>query len=96
MSFCNDDLAIPSVRWIGVYPSEIRKFNLLSLPLTKEDVNRLENLVKRPYLTTTIYEELLVLQKNLKKSEVEGLISTQIDDWIDSYLLSKIESGDGI
>lgn len=96
-SFLSDELAIPSIRWIGVYPSEIKKFNLLALPLTHGDVVRLNSLLKRPYLSKKIYKELLILQKAANKSEVEALISSaRVVDWIDSYLFNKIQSGEFI
>ncbi|KAJ6628976.1 Meiotic recombination protein SPO11 [Pseudolycoriella hygida] len=40
MSYC--DLAIPSINWIGVLPSEIKKYKLKSLQLTNEDCIRLD------------------------------------------------------
>lgn len=94
MSFCSEDLAIPCIRWIGVYPSEIKNLSLQSLPLTKEDVSRIDSMIKRPYISTRIYKELLVLKKTLQKAEVEALASSGIVDWIDSYLFNKIQSGE--
>ncbi|KAG4073105.1 hypothetical protein HA402_009524 [Bradysia odoriphaga] len=93
MSYFNDNLAIPSIRWIGVFPSEIKKFNLLSLPMTPQDVNRLDSLMKRPYMSTKIYKELLVLKRTQKKSEVEALLSSTVVDCIHSHLLHKIQNG---
>lgn len=93
LSFLSDDLAIPSIQWIGVYPSEIKNLNLQSLPLTKDDVYRINDMIKRPYINTKIYQELLVLQNTKQKTEVEALTSSGIGDWIDSYLLNKIQSG---
>ncbi|XP_037033919.1 uncharacterized protein LOC119072743 isoform X2 [Bradysia coprophila] len=93
MSLFNDNLAIPSIQWIGVFPSEIKKFNLLSLPLTPQDINRLDSLMKRPYLSTKIYEELLVLKRTQKKSEVEALLSSTVVDCMHSHLLHKIHIG---
>lgn len=94
MSFCSEDLAIPCIRWIGVYPSEIKNLSLQSLPLTKEDESRIDSMIKRPYISTRIYKELLVLKKTLQKAEVEALASSGIVDWIDSYLFNKIQSGE--
>lgn len=89
----SDALAIPSIRWIGVYPSEIKDLSLLSLPMTKDDICRIDSMIKRPYISKEVYEELLVLRKTLKKAEVEALMTSGIVDWIDSYLSSKIQSG---
>lgn len=96
MSFCSDELAIPSIRWIGVYPSEIKKLNLHSLALTKEDICRIDSMIKRPYISKKTYEQLLILKQNLRKAEIEALMSGGIVDYIDSYLLSKIQSGECI
>lgn len=92
MSFSNDNLAIPSVQWIGVFPSEINKLKLLSSQLTKEDINRMGHMIKRQYVSRDVLKELLILQKISKKSEVEALMS----DEIVVYLLNKIETGDMI
>lgn len=93
MSHCTDDLAIPSIRWIGVYPSEIKTLRLQHLPLTKEDILRIDSIMKRPYISKKVYQELLVFKRILHKTEVEGLTSGGINDWIKSYLFNKIEKG---
>lgn len=93
MSFLSKDLAIPSIRWIGVYPSEIKQLNLQSLPLTKEDICRLDSMMKRSYISKKIFKELIVLKKTLRKTEVEAVMSSGIVDWIDSYLSNKIQNG---
>lgn len=96
MSYCNDDLAIPSIRWIGVCPSEIKSLGLQGIPVNNEDLHRIDAMIKRPYMSTQIYKELLELKTSKFKTEVEGLTSGGIIDWINSYLLKKIKSGDFI
>lgn len=96
MSFFNDNLAIPSIRWIGVLPSEMKKFKLQSMPMTQRDANRVDNLMKRPYLSKEIYEELLVLKKSKMKSEVEALLASTAVGCIHTHLLRKIQNGEVI
>lgn len=93
MSFCNDDLAIPAIRWIGVFPSEIKSLRLQSLPTIREDMVRIDGMIKRSYISKSVFKELLVLKTTSQKAEIESLTSGHIVDWIDSYLVNKIESG---
>jgi len=48
----NDKLNVPSIQWIGVYPSEIVSLNLPSVSLTKVDQARTTSLLKRSYINT--------------------------------------------
>lgn len=64
--------------------------------MTQRDTNRLESLMKRPYLNTKIYAELLVLKKSQKKAEVEALLSSAVVGCINSHLSQKIEAGEFI
>lgn len=93
MSFLNADLALPSLRWIGVYPSEIKKLRLQSLPLTERDNSRIDSMVKRHYISTQIFEELMILKKVKRKAELESLTANGMVDWIGSYLFNKIQGG---
>lgn len=91
MAHSSDDLAVPAIRWIGLLPSEIQPFKLLTIPLSQPDQNRLKSLIKRPYLTENLYDELLVLKRNQCKAELESLAINGITYLINTYLREKIE-----
>lgn len=48
----NEMLSIPSIKWLGVYPTDIVSLNLPSIPLTNLDRARLKSLSKRSYVNS--------------------------------------------
>lgn len=91
MSYGADELAVPSISWIGVYPSEIDHLGLSHITLTNDDVRRINGMIKRPYIKQKVYEELLALKTTGRKTEVEALTVGSIE--LIDYLRKKIESG---
>ncbi|XP_027893487.1 meiotic recombination protein SPO11 isoform X2 [Xiphophorus couchianus] len=55
MSFEAHSLTVPSVMWLGLLPSDLQRLRVPEdslIPLTKTDENKLNSLLKRPYLTS--------------------------------------------
>lgn len=50
MIFQNENLCVPSIKWLGVYPTDIVSLNLPSISLTDRDQARLNSLLKRSYI----------------------------------------------
>ncbi|XP_015363355.1 PREDICTED: meiotic recombination protein SPO11 [Diuraphis noxia] len=48
----NEMLCVPSIKWLGIYPTEIESLNLPSIALTNLDKDRLKSLLKRSYINT--------------------------------------------
>jgi len=48
----NEMLCVPSIRWLGVYPTDIVSLNLPSITLTNLDQDRLKSLLKRSYINS--------------------------------------------
>lgn len=92
MSNVSDALAVPSIRWIGILPSDIQKFGIRSIPMTDQDRRKLENLMNRPGLSDAVYSELLCLQRNDVKAEIEGLSGSSSEYLIDVYLRYQFEN----
>lgn len=90
MSYCASELAVPAVQWIGVYPSDIRKLSLPSTATTTRDLSKLNELIKRPYVTEEIYREILIMQRYKQKAEIEAMSSISQFYLIDSYLSSRV------
>lgn len=63
----NEMLSVPSIKWFGVYPTDIISLNLPSISLTSEDQARLKSLIKRSYISSN-YK--LLQQVNLKISNI--------------------------
>ena len=91
MSQISDSLAVPSVRWIGIFPTEILCLDVPSIPLTVKDKKKIIELQKRPYMTSSLQKELKALLDGGVKSEIEGVSSFSINYLIDEYILNKIK-----
>lgn len=92
MSNMSDALAVPSIRWIGILPSDIQKFGIKSIPMTREDHRKMDNLMKRPGLSDAVYRELQCLQRHNQKAEIEGLSGSSSHYLIDVYLRNQFEN----
>lgn len=92
MSNLSDSLAVPSIRWIGVLPSDIQKFGIKSIPMTGEDRRKLESLMKRPGLNDNVYRELQYLKRTDEKAEIEGISGSSSHYLIDVYLRDRFEN----
>lgn len=91
MSYAVDELAVPAIQWIGVYPSDIKKLELPSMPMELRDNNRLKNLIKRSYISEGIFAELLILQTDGRKTEIEALYKNTSPLYlIDTYLAHRV------
>lgn len=86
----NDALAVPSIRWIGILPSDIRKFGVASTQMTGDDTRKLMHLMKRPHINNELYQELHVLKQNERKAEIEGVSGSSCHYLIDVYLAHKL------
>lgn len=49
-SLFSDRLACPSVRWLGIHPSDIRLLGIQHKNLAEMDTRRLSHLISRPYV----------------------------------------------
>lgn len=46
----NEMLCVPSIKWLGVYPTDIILLNLHSISLTDRDQAKVKSLLKRSYI----------------------------------------------
>lgn len=69
-------LAIPKAQWLGIFPSEIVKFNAEKQPLTESEKNYLQNMLKSPYMkiNAKIEKELKFMLECGYKAGIEGII----------------------
>lgn len=52
MIFQNENLSVPSIKWLGVYPSDIVSLNLPNIALTDRDKKKLKSFLKRSYINS--------------------------------------------
>lgn len=89
---------MPSIKWIGVYPSEIKPLKLTRQPLSEADKKKINDTL-RPngvsggggaVLPEDVARELRVAQEGAVKAEIEGLYDVSDNYLIDTYLAGKI------
>lgn len=83
-----DQLAAPSIQWIGVRPSDIADFDIPFMRLTDEDSKRIGEMLERPYITDELREQLTRMKKDKKKVEIESLSTLSSTFLLDQYLPS--------
>ncbi|XP_057665342.1 calcium-dependent protein kinase 6 isoform X1 [Diorhabda carinulata] len=73
-------LAVPNAKWLGIYPSEIKEFDIKTQSLTSKELKLIQQLLDTPYMDGNpgIAAELKVLLKNNYKAGIEGLMKSRI------------------
>ncbi|XP_049292128.1 meiotic recombination protein SPO11 [Anopheles funestus] len=84
-------LAVPSMRWIGLFPSDIELLGLQGVPLRDRELKRIEQMIKRPYTEGHIQRELLLLSQLATKAEIESLYNIASDFITTVYLKGKFK-----
>lgn len=96
MSNNNDALAVPAIRWLGIWPSDVERFAIASLEMNNEDRRKVDSIMKRPHISNEIFKELTILKRNGRKAEIEGLAESSCDYLVDVYLSNKLRDNEVI
>uniref|UniRef100_A0A182FBX0 DNA topoisomerase (ATP-hydrolyzing) n=2 Tax=Anopheles albimanus TaxID=7167 RepID=A0A182FBX0_ANOAL len=91
MAHRQQSLAIPSIQWIGLFPSDIELLGLHSIPLRDGELRKIELMIERPYASGLIKKELLLLRQLAVKTEIESLFHIASDFIITVYLKQKLK-----
>ncbi|KAK9872243.1 hypothetical protein WA026_017044 [Henosepilachna vigintioctopunctata] len=72
----SDQLSVPKAKWLGIFPSEITKFDAEKQPLTDYEKCVIKNILKTPYMTDNprIEAELKIMLELGYKAGIEGII----------------------
>lgn len=82
MSFSSHGLTTPSLRWIGLHPSEIPALGTGAVALVAGDNKKINDLLARGDLEPGVRQELRMLQDIQLKAEIESVIDFLTDDYI--------------
>ncbi|XP_016988116.1 meiotic recombination protein W68 [Drosophila rhopaloa] len=82
MSFSSQGLTTPSLRWIGLHPSEIPALGTGAVALGTGDNKKINDLLARNDLEPGVRQELRMLQDVQLKAEIESVIDFLTDDYI--------------
>lgn len=83
---------MPAIKWIGIFPSDITRFGIQTIPFRFRDNFKLRTLIDRPFITNQVYQELMTLKRMQRKSEIEGMADASCAYLIDVYLRHKLEN----
>lgn len=92
MSHNSDELAVPAIKWLGIYPSDVAIFNIPSVPLTSKDKSKLKSIIKRPYINEKMKTELVYMQTLQQKCEIEEVAGTRARYLVDDYIPFKLNN----
>uniref|UniRef100_A0A8C5TX66 DNA topoisomerase (ATP-hydrolyzing) n=1 Tax=Malurus cyaneus samueli TaxID=2593467 RepID=A0A8C5TX66_9PASS len=98
MSFEAHHLTVPSIKWLGLLPSDLKRLNICKdalIPFTKQDENKLASIQKRPYIACQPLwkKELEILAATKLKAEIQVLTSLSSDYLSRVYLPNKLQFG---
>lgn len=86
------ELATPDAKWLGIYATDIKKYNLPSIPLTQLDIHRLETMKRDPRYSKGIWKDQLEEFLKIKvKAELEAFSKYGLTAIIDKYLMKKMK-----
>uniref|UniRef100_A0A8C3JIU0 DNA topoisomerase (ATP-hydrolyzing) n=1 Tax=Calidris pygmaea TaxID=425635 RepID=A0A8C3JIU0_9CHAR len=98
MSFEAHHLTVPSIKWLGLLPSDLERLNIRKdalIPFTKRDQSKLASIQKRPYIACqpTWKKELEIMAASKLKAEIQVLTSLSSDYLSRVYLPNKLQFG---
>lgn len=86
-TWCAESLAVPSMRWIGLHPSDFPNLDSAQMKsFSKHDEIKCNAILNRPYIEhwPHLKEQLETISSWAKKAEIENLVSTP------QYIMHKI------
>ncbi|KAM7342745.1 meiotic W68 isoform 1-T3 [Cochliomyia hominivorax] len=86
-----DNLYCPHLKWLGIHPSDICNMTMNREPFTTIDNNKIESLLRRPYLDDDILTELLILQMLQSKVKIDNLSKDTFSSFTINYIVNKIK-----
>lgn len=91
MSHNSDNLAVPSIHWLGILPSDVSKLCIPTAQLTVDDKSKIKDILKRPYISEDILKEINILSELNEKAEIESLANLSPNYLIETYLPYKFK-----
>ncbi|KAK9798157.1 hypothetical protein WJX73_001152 [Symbiochloris irregularis] len=101
MSYDSSNLTTPDVKWLGVRPSDLDRFNIpqqCRLPMTEEDIKTGKKLMEEDFIKANPewVKELEIMVTTKVKAEIQALSSFGFQYLSQVYLPLKLQEGDWI
>eukprot|EP00884_Botryococcus_braunii_P021527 jgi/Botrbrau1/8058/Bobra.13_2s0027.1 len=101
MSYDSSNLTTPDIKWLGVRPSDLDRFNIpqqCRLPMTEEDIRTGKRLMEEDFIKVNPewVRELEIMVTTKVKAEIQALSSFGFQYLSQIYLPLKLQEGDWI
>lgn len=101
MSYDSSNLTTPDIKWLGVRPSDLDRFNIpeqCRLPMTEEDIKTGKRLLEEDFIKANPawVKELELMLASRVKAEIQALSSFGFQYLTQVYLPLKLQEGDWI
>ncbi|EFJ51555.1 hypothetical protein VOLCADRAFT_103453 [Volvox carteri f. nagariensis] len=101
MSYDSSNLTTPDIKWLGVRPSDLDRFNIpqqCRLPMTEEDIKTGRRLLEEDFIRANPewVKELELMLATKVKAEIQALSSFGFQYLTQVYLPLKLQEGDWV
>ena len=101
MSYDSAGLTTRGIKWLGVRPSDLKKYNIpdqCRLKMSDQDIKLGKQLLKEAYITKNPAwrKEVEIMLKTKEKAEIQALSTFDFQFLSKVYLPQKIRDGDWI
>ena len=101
MSYDSASLTTPDIKWLGLRPSDLNKYDLpdqCRLDMTENDIKTGKEMMKEDFIMKNPkwMKELEIMVKTKKKAEIQALSSFGFQYVTEEYLPRKLREGDWI
>ena len=98
MSYDSSNLTTPDIKWLGVRPSDLDRFNIpqqCRLPMTDDDVKTGKRLMEEEFIKANPewVKELEIMTSTKVKAEIQALSSFGFQYLSQVYLPLKLQQG---
>lgn len=90
LPMCTAQLAVPTIQWLGVWPSECDALGLATRPLSNRDVRLLKQISRRPYVDEPVRRELQWMLTHGRKAEIEALEGVAKGHLLRTYMAERL------
>lgn len=78
------------MHFLRIKPSDIDSIDITTITMTEGDLKKVDELLKRPYITPDLHRELNVFKERQMKAEIEAIYFYSIEYLINDFIPRKI------
>ncbi len=101
MSYDSASLTCPDIKWLGVRPSDLNRYNIppeCRLQMTDKDIATGDAMLKEAFVQSNPQwvKEMKIMQKTKEKAEIQALSTFGFQFLTETYLPEKIKNKDWV